>query len=207
MENHPIPQDVTGFQFRLIGDMTLKQFAYVAIAGVIVVILWYLPVFILIKAILIPIFGLTGLALAFLPVEGRPLDLMAGNFLKALTTPNQYVFQKAGGTLSFLSLPQDSFLKPSAQNRIHPHPEEEEKKKVLMESFLNQSTPSNKSPIDAKENQFITTLFSTTLTQQAPASTTPNIAPILEIRAKPQPAIPTPPIIITSQPQAPATQA
>ena len=30
MDNHPIPQDVTGFQFRLIGDMTIKQFAYLA---------------------------------------------------------------------------------------------------------------------------------------------------------------------------------
>ncbi|EKD47460.1 MAG: hypothetical protein ACD_66C00049G0001, partial [uncultured bacterium] len=28
MEQHPVPQNVTGFQFKLIGDITLKQFAY-----------------------------------------------------------------------------------------------------------------------------------------------------------------------------------
>lgn len=210
MENHPIPQDVTGFQFRLIGDMTVKQFAYVAIAGVIVVILWYLPVFILIKAILIPIFGLIGLALAFLPIEGRPLDLMASNFLKALVTPNQYIFQKVGGTLSFLSLPQDSFLKPSAQNTIHPHPEEEEKKRALMASFLDQASFSAKNPLDSKENQFVASLFSPS---QAPISPPqPQLpaaqAPILEILQQPiaQVSTPTSPIILAAQPQVPAIQ-
>src|SRR3989338_4380812 len=30
MDAHPVPQDVNSFQFRLIGDMTIKQFTYLA---------------------------------------------------------------------------------------------------------------------------------------------------------------------------------
>ena len=30
MQQHPVPRNVTGFQFKLVGDMTLKQFGYLA---------------------------------------------------------------------------------------------------------------------------------------------------------------------------------
>src|SRR3989344_4515507 len=33
MEAHPVPQNVTSFEFRLIGDMTLKQFIYLCIGA------------------------------------------------------------------------------------------------------------------------------------------------------------------------------
>lgn len=99
MDNHPIPQDVTGFQFRLIGNMTVKQFAYIAVGAVGAVILYYLPIFILIKIVLIPLFILGGVTLAFVPIEGRPVDVMAANFLKALFAPNQFVYHRSGGQL------------------------------------------------------------------------------------------------------------
>lgn len=201
MDNHPIPQDVTGFQFRLIGDMTIKQFAYVAIAGVLVVILWYLPVFILIKAFLIPLFGLTGLALAFLPVEGRPLDLMASNFLKALFTPNQYVFQKAGGGLSFLNLPQDTYFQPAAKDSNHPHPEDDLRKKELLASYLNQTDHVSKNPLDSKETQYLTGLFSTQPT--SPVTALPP-AP-LQPQAVAQDAAQATAIQLSSAPQPPTT--
>ena len=52
MDNHPIPQDITGFQFKLIGDMTIKQFAYVAggvIAG------WFIYILPVLSLIRIPV--------------------------------------------------------------------------------------------------------------------------------------------------------
>src|SRR5258708_3963548 len=85
MDQHPIPQDVTGFQFKLIGSMTVKQFAYVATGVITAVILYYLPLktnlAILIKVVLIPLFGASGFAIAFIPIDGRPVDIMATNFL------------------------------------------------------------------------------------------------------------------------------
>jgi hypothetical protein len=99
MENHPIPQDITGFQFKLIGDMTVKQFAYVAIGGVLAWLTYILPLPFIIRLPVAIIFAGIGLAFAFMPVEGRPMDAMIGNFFKAVFSPTQYVYQKTGGQL------------------------------------------------------------------------------------------------------------
>lgn len=101
MENHPIPQDITGFQFKLIGNMTVKQFAYLA-AGVILGWLCYiLPISAFIKFPFAFFFILIGVAFAFLPFEGRPLDVMITHFVKALLSPTQFVYHKVGGQIYF----------------------------------------------------------------------------------------------------------
>jgi hypothetical protein len=99
MDNHPIPQDITGFEFKLIGDMTLKQFAYVAAGGILGVVCYALPLFTIIKIPLALIFVGIGVAFAFVPFEGRPLDVMIKNFLKAVLSPTQYVYQKMDNQL------------------------------------------------------------------------------------------------------------
>jgi len=95
MENHPIPQDVTGFQFKLIGNMTIKQFAYLASGAVLAWLFFASPITVIIKLPLAFLFGFSGFCLAFLPVDGRPMDSMLLYFFKALFSPNQYIFQRA----------------------------------------------------------------------------------------------------------------
>jgi hypothetical protein len=94
MDNHPIPQDITGFEFKLIGNMTLKQFAYVAGGAIIGLAFYASPVFFLIKIVLVLVSIGTGVAFAFVPFEGRPMDLMVKNFIKAVLSPTQYAYQK-----------------------------------------------------------------------------------------------------------------
>ncbi len=94
MEKHAIPRDVTGFQFKLIGDMTLKQFAYLATGCILGYIFFSLPIAFFIKIPIAFLFVIMGISLAFLPISGRPLDTMLSLFIKALFTPNQYIFQK-----------------------------------------------------------------------------------------------------------------
>lgn len=96
MENHPIPQDVTGFKFKLIGSVTLKQFLYILGGGILAIICYVLPVSPFIKLPLAFFFGGMGVMLAFVPIEGRPMDVMLKNFLKALPAENQYIFKKRG---------------------------------------------------------------------------------------------------------------
>lgn len=96
MENHPIPQDVTGFKFKLIGSVTVKQFLYLIGGGILAVVCFVLPVPGIIKYPLSFLFGGVGTALAFIPIEGRPMDVMMKNFLKALPAENQYIFRKKG---------------------------------------------------------------------------------------------------------------
>lgn len=100
MDNHPIPQDVTGFQFKLIGQMTVKQFAYLCAGIILGWIFFSSHLFILIRLPISLFFFLSGFLLAFVPLEGRPMDTMISNFVKALFSPNQYVYDKSG-SLSF----------------------------------------------------------------------------------------------------------
>lgn len=93
MENHPIPQDITGFQFKLIGDMTLKQFAYLATGTVLAWIIFSLPITYFLKFPISSILILFGISFAFLSLEGRPMDTMILNFLRATFSPTKYVYQ------------------------------------------------------------------------------------------------------------------
>jgi hypothetical protein len=99
MDNHPIPQDITGFEFKLIGDMTIKQFAYIAGGVVIAFVIYLFPIWAIIKIPIALCVAGIGAAMAFLPVGGRTMDVMIINFFKAVFSPTQYVYQKAGGQI------------------------------------------------------------------------------------------------------------
>ncbi len=147
MENHPIPQDVTGFQFKLIGDMTVKQFAYL-VAGVLLAGFFYIlpfPAFIQYPFILT--FSLTGVALAFLPIEGRPMDVMVTNFFRALFTPTQYVYHKEGRAL-FPKTPSVKTFVPQQKAPIMA------RKDKLQAYLAAVSLPTNANRLDEREKRF-----------------------------------------------------
>lgn len=100
MEAHPIPQNVTTFQFKLIGDMTLKQFLYLAVGvGTAYLLLVFLAHdYPYVAWPLIVISGLLGVAFAFLPIESQPLDHWVGAFLKAVYSPTKRVWRKNNKT-------------------------------------------------------------------------------------------------------------
>jgi len=95
MDNHPIPQDITGFQFKLIGKMTIRQFIYVAVGAVIAWLMFFIikPPAIIQWPISILSLGI-GVAIAFVPVDGRPMDTMIKNFITALLAPTKFIYQK-----------------------------------------------------------------------------------------------------------------
>ncbi len=98
MDTHPIPQNVTSFQFRLVGDMTLKQFLYLA-SGMSVAYLNFVFVASTLPIIAWPVIilsALLGIAFAFLPIADRPLDHWLGAFLKAIYSPTKRVWIKKG---------------------------------------------------------------------------------------------------------------
>lgn len=106
MEQHPVPQDVTGFQFKLIGDITLKQFGILAGGLILAYITLKIPLIPLILrwpiAVIIAIFGIGG---AFVPIEDRPLDVWITNFIKRIYQPTQYVWQKNNAVPQLLQTP------------------------------------------------------------------------------------------------------
>lgn len=125
MDNHPIPQDITGFQFKLIGKMTIRQFIYVAIGAIIAWFVFFIlePPFIIRWPVSLISLGL-GLLIAFVPVDGRPMDTMLKNFVNALRSPTQFIYQKempsapASNISSFTPVPEarnNSATPPPAQ--------------------------------------------------------------------------------------------
>jgi hypothetical protein len=168
MDQHPIPQDVTGFQFKLIGTMTVKQFGYVASGVILAVILYYMPIhsaLALVKLFLVPLFGVSGVIVAFVPLDGRPIDVMTTNFAKALFSPNQYVYQRHGRKLSFTAVADAKPLTPKQTQEKQQHHAgattasgKLDEKEAKLRAFLQSSHGQAKSNIDKKEAAFLSAL-------------------------------------------------
>lgn len=94
VEGHPIPQDITGFQFRIIGDLTIKQFAYLALSLILGWLLITIPLPLLIKIPFAILVVGTGILFAFIPIQGRSADTMVMLFIRALFNANEYTYQK-----------------------------------------------------------------------------------------------------------------
>ena len=94
IEGHPIPQDITGFQFRIIGDLTIKQFAYLGIGLLLGWIAFAIPLPLIIKIPIIVLVVGTGLVFAFIPIQGRPADTMLMLFIRAVLRANEYSYEK-----------------------------------------------------------------------------------------------------------------
>lgn len=88
---HPIPANVTSFQFHLVGDMTLKQFSYLG-TGLGFAYFIFVTIFPLSPYLALPIIILStisGAAFAFVPILDRPLDHWMLAFFKAVYSPTQ----------------------------------------------------------------------------------------------------------------------
>ncbi len=94
MEQHPVPQNVTTFQFRLIGDMTLKQFGYLCAGAILAFISYKLPLPFIITWPLTLVFIFLGVGFAFIPVEERPMDVWVFSFFKSIYSPTQYLWTR-----------------------------------------------------------------------------------------------------------------
>jgi hypothetical protein len=162
MDNHPIPQDITGFEFKLIGDMTIKQFGYVASGVVIAFVLFSSPLIAIVKIPLALAFAGIGAAFAFLPIEGRPMDLMLRNFFKAVFSPTQYIYRKTGGEL-FPQAPTNTAVSTVGVGKL---PLISQKQ---LKDFLN-SLPIKRNKLDQKE-----TVFFQSVNQYAATAPKPSV--------------------------------
>lgn len=128
MEQHSIPRQITSFEFKLIGFLTLKQFIYLVV---------FVPIaFIMLKLFPIPLLNyvvaffvlLLGLGLAFIPINDRPMDVWIKNFVKRLTSPTQYVYQKLNQPIYFLK----NLVFLDDPHRVLTHIESQEKLSAYM---------------------------------------------------------------------------
>lgn len=140
MENHPIPQDVTGFKFKLIGSVTVKQFLYLMACGITCALIYWLPFHLILKFPLIGLFALIGIGLAFIPIDGRPMDVMIKNFLRALPAENQFIFRKRGADALLFEYFQPKVAAHTTEQTQNEKDEEKNSKRALLYSQLKMSS-------------------------------------------------------------------
>lgn len=111
MQEHALPQDVTGYKFHIIGNMTLKQFGEVAAGCIVGFLLYQTNLYPFIKIPLVVLAGAAGAMVAFVPIEERPLDQWITAFFRALYRPTQYYWKR------MVKIPEPFLYEPRATLR------------------------------------------------------------------------------------------
>jgi len=152
MEQHPVPRNISSFQFRLIGDMTVRQFGYLAGGGILAYIIFKLALLpAIINIPLAAVFAIAGIAFAFLPIQERPLDRWLVAFIKSIFSPSQYLWHKD-------STPPEIFLKPviiQIKNLSPVHIEAHRDAREKLKSYLNTLPSQPHQTLNAQEKSYI----------------------------------------------------
>ncbi len=105
IQQHPLPQDISSYRFRLIGDMTIKQFASLGISIVLAIVIYSLPLPFFFKYPLSFLFIVLGVGMAFVPVQGRSLDVWILAFIRSIYSPTQYIWRHSKVVDEDMALP------------------------------------------------------------------------------------------------------
>jgi len=144
-QGHPIPRQITTFEFKLIGFLTLRQFIYLVIfipTGYLTYLLFPIPFLNILVGILV---GAIGPILAFVPINDRPFELWIRNLIKRLTSPTQYFYKKQNQPLYFL---QDLFFVEDP-HRVIAHIQSQK----MLNQYLIQKQPHQNQTVNQKKQQ------------------------------------------------------
>ncbi|MCR4324709.1 MAG: PrgI family protein [Candidatus Curtissbacteria bacterium] len=146
MEQHPVPQHIASFQFKLFGNLTIRQFITLAIPMSVAVLTFFSPLPAVVRLPLALVIGLFALFSALIPIQGRPLDKWLVDFIKAVTSPTQRVWVKETRVPEYLNVVtslvsnQDLNQEPvTAQGRER------------LDAYLRTLPQQQSSPLDTKE--------------------------------------------------------
>lgn len=119
MQQHPVPQNITGFEFKLIGFLTLRQFGYLAAAAIFIFILYSskLPFFI-VFVIGAPVAAFA-IGLAFFSFNNMPFERWIAAFFKTVYSPNVRVWHREPKEIGFLE-PQFSIYLHRQATAVEP---------------------------------------------------------------------------------------
>ncbi len=104
MEQHPIPQHIASFEFKLFGNLTVRQFITLAIPMSLATLVFFSSLPTLIRLPLSGIIAIFAFFAALVPVGGRPLDKWLVSFIRAISSPTQRIWTKESKIPQFLSI-------------------------------------------------------------------------------------------------------
>lgn len=194
METHPIPQQISSYQFRLVGDMTLKQFFQIAGGALFGLLIYATPLVPIIKWPIIIFSGLFGVALAFLPFQERPLEKWIFAFFRSIYSPTVFIWKKAQ-TEPLYFQPESTQAQPTASQPS---------------ADIYSSVPSTRA-LEEKEKSFLSQISQISVLSafnnkiSTPASPQGAPTPVVPFKTQPVvvPQTPKTNIVVEEKPQAP----
>ena len=102
MEQHPVPSHIASFEFKLFGNLTIRQFVTLAIPASVGALIFFSGLPDLIRFPLSGLFVGFGLLIALVPFGGRPFTKWIVAFIKAILSPTQRIWIKEAKIPEFL---------------------------------------------------------------------------------------------------------
>lgn len=153
MQSHPVPQNIMQVEFQLVGFLTLRQFGYLAAAGILAWLVIITPLLFFIKAIIAAILVILGLALAFLPINDMRFEKWLIAFFKAVYSPTRRVWLKEAKTVDFLTNKLDAIIaRPLAA------PTTRVSNRARLDLFLSTRQAQSKNSLDNLEDRRLSSL-------------------------------------------------
>ncbi|MEX2053449.1 MAG: PrgI family protein, partial [Patescibacteria group bacterium] len=177
-KQHAVPQQVFGVQFKLVGDLTIRQFAILAICGFFAFLFFSSNLFIIFRILISGTFLLAGVGFAFVPVQDQPLDQWIAAFFRAVYAPTRRMWAKSTAPAEFLVLEMPKFTRVTGPEVS---PEESRRRLETYLGAIHEKRELN--PIDLAEEQYLESIRGLAQTMVVPA-----LAPI----AAPVPSAPSP---------------
>ncbi len=104
MEQHPVPQHIASFEFKLFGNLTVRQFVTLIIPLSFAALIYFSNLAAIIRLPTTAFLVLFGLFVALIPVGGRPFDKWAVAFIRAVLSPTQRLWVKEEKLPEFLNV-------------------------------------------------------------------------------------------------------
>ena len=104
MEQHPVPQYIASFEFKLFGNLTVRQFVTLAIPMSLAAAIYFSGLPAVLRYLFAGAVALFALFAALVPINGRPFDKWVVSFIKAVLSPTQRVWVKETKIPEFLNV-------------------------------------------------------------------------------------------------------
>ncbi|MDO8487146.1 MAG: PrgI family protein [Candidatus Curtissbacteria bacterium] len=150
MNQHPVPQHIASFEFKLFGNLTIRQFVALSIPMSVAALIFFSPGPTIIRFPFSIFFAGLGLFAALVPVQGRPFDKWVVAFTRAILSPTQRVWVKEAKIPQFLNI---IINQPKHPNEP-PQPITFQDRQRLSQ-YLRSLPKSTVSPLDVREQQAI----------------------------------------------------
>lgn len=176
MQSHPVPQNIMQVEFQLVGLLTLRQFGYLAAAGILAWLIFITPIFLFVKAPFAIAAALLGLALAFLPINDMKFEKWIFAFFRAIYSPTRRVWFKEAKTIDFLTDKFDNLIaRPATLHTARGS------NRARLDLYLNSNRRNIKNSLDEFEQRRIESLnFAVEAPSQlaGPPTLAPDFLPI-----------------------------